>query len=190
MSTSSRSRSMTLSRASTPCSSSRIRPSRSRMSLRSSVEGVELARELGEVVVGRGQLPLADGLDGHGDVGVLAAPYQRAGRGRTSPTPPALETRRPPRRARRRGCRCRARRTGCSGGVLDHLAVAGRRRGRSRGSRPPAAARSTGVSVAKRARSASTCSSICSSVTSASATSIRGRCSRAARSWDVRRPRP
>ena len=36
------------------------------------VDGVELAGQLGELVVGLGQLALLDRADGHGDLGVLA----------------------------------------------------------------------------------------------------------------------
>ena len=49
------------------------------------VEGVELAGELGEVVVGRRQLALLDRLHGHGDLGLLAgavAAGERRGEGR------------------------------------------------------------------------------------------------------------
>ena len=48
------------------------------------VEGVELGGQLGEVVVQLGQLALLDGLDRHGDVGVLAlvvAAGERRGEG-------------------------------------------------------------------------------------------------------------
>ena len=60
--------SRTLSRAWTPCSSFLYSPSLLRESRLELVEGVELARQLGEVVVGLGQLALLDGRDGDGDL--------------------------------------------------------------------------------------------------------------------------
>ena len=63
---------MSRSRAWPPCSKVLERPACSARLGLQLVEGVELAGDLGEVVVGLGELALLDGDDGDGDLGGLA----------------------------------------------------------------------------------------------------------------------
>ena len=82
---------MTVSRASTPCSSRLTRAEAVAQVRAQLVEGVELARQLGEVVVEGGELALADGLDGDGDVGVVGIRAVRRARCSNVALSPALE---------------------------------------------------------------------------------------------------
>ena len=134
------------------------------------VEGVELACELGEVVVELGQLLDLDGLHGHRDVGLLALGLaagqlalerrRLAGGQAGERIVQAVEHRR----------RCRSRRTGRSPGRPRRVRRPRSRTGRSSCSRRSSAGRCAVLRLAKRSRRLFRYSSMSSSVTSALST--------------------